>query len=191
MGVLSAIGCTLARPTAPATYSSNIVRLFGVGPYVRRNRTHALEGGALGSFAIAFCSVNCLLPWAWCPSYCRLTLGVAALGKAAVLSITRRQCCVLDSTNRWRVWTAQTETWNGAAAFAKRRPPKGGPGRGGLLVAVIQIRLSRAHTALAAGHLHAARAPLSGGCANRRVTGLNSGSTKCVTLLRPSRKSSR
>lgn len=46
IGVLSAIGCTLARPTAPDTYSSNMVRLFGVGPYVRKKRTQALDGGA-------------------------------------------------------------------------------------------------------------------------------------------------
>lgn len=31
-GVDSVIGATLARPNALDTYSSNIVRLFGVGP---------------------------------------------------------------------------------------------------------------------------------------------------------------
>lgn len=47
------IGCTLARLSAVMTYSSNRVVLFGVGPYERRNFTHAPEGAADATWFVA------------------------------------------------------------------------------------------------------------------------------------------
>ena len=45
------IGLTLARLSAPVTYSSNKFRLFGVGPYERKNRIHEPAGGVANSWS--------------------------------------------------------------------------------------------------------------------------------------------
>ena len=61
-GLKSVIGLTLALTKLSVTNSSNNVRLLGVGPYDRKKRTHALDGGTPSSLVTMFCSGNCSLP---------------------------------------------------------------------------------------------------------------------------------
>ena len=47
------IGLTLAFTKLSVTNSSNRVKLLGVGPYERRKRTHALDGGVANCALVA------------------------------------------------------------------------------------------------------------------------------------------